>query len=48
MGWMKGFLPLPAGSTYQMRFEAMRGVSFKSDIALDDISVSRGKCAYPG
>jgi len=49
--WRYGFSQLPAAQpcdSYVVVFEAMRGASYRSDVAIDDISVRPGGCPSYG
>lgn len=46
--WMKGFVTIPAGPNYQLKFEAVRGATYLSEIALDDITIRKGQCLPMG
>lgn len=43
--WYQARVDIQGNTTYQIMFEGVRGVSYKGDIALDDISVPEGPCA---
>jgi len=49
--WRYGFTELPVAEpcdSYVVVFEAVRGQSYRSDIAIDDISVRPGVCPARG
>ncbi|XP_034546970.1 MAM domain-containing protein 2a isoform X2 [Notolabrus celidotus] len=44
ISWMKATLDYTCENRHQIIFEAIRGPSLRSDIALDDVSFKRGPC----
>ncbi|KAK2181823.1 hypothetical protein NP493_380g01002 [Ridgeia piscesae] len=42
--WVQGYVTVPSGENRSVTFEAVRGESFKSDIAIDDITLRHGTC----
>ena len=47
--WKRGLVPLSTASTRsRIVFEAVRGVSYSGDIAIDDVSILSGACPPPG
>ena len=47
--WNRGLVQLATASAKsRIVFEAIRGVSYSGDIAIDDISVLSGTCPPPG
>ncbi|CAH1772368.1 unnamed protein product [Owenia fusiformis] len=46
--WLLGYITIPPGVT-SYYFETLRGRSFRSDVAIDDISLRQGACLpFPG
>ena len=45
--WTKAMITLPSG-TYQIMFEAVRGAGYRSDMAIDDVSLETGPCYRTG
>ncbi|KAG7236796.1 hypothetical protein INR49_000259 [Caranx melampygus] len=48
VSWMRAMVDYHCDARHQIIFEAIRGPSLRSDIALDDISFKRGPCEDPG
>ncbi|XP_021371353.1 MAM and LDL-receptor class A domain-containing protein 1-like, partial [Mizuhopecten yessoensis] len=48
VGWSIAQVRLRRGSAFQVVFEAVRGQTFKGDIAIDDVSLTRGNCPAIG
>ncbi|KAM8866231.1 MAM domain-containing protein 2a isoform 1-T1 [Synchiropus picturatus] len=48
VSWTRAMLDYHCETQHQIIFEAIRGPSLRSDIALDDISFRRGPCEDPG
>uniref|UniRef100_A0A3Q3WVL5 MAM domain-containing protein n=1 Tax=Mola mola TaxID=94237 RepID=A0A3Q3WVL5_MOLML len=48
IGWMRATVDYHCDIRHQIIFEAIRGPSLRSDIALDDIIFERGPCEDPG
>ncbi|XP_013393211.1 MAM and LDL-receptor class A domain-containing protein 1 [Lingula anatina] len=49
--WQVGQATIPAAAArrgYQLVFEGIRGSNYRGDIAIDDISMTKGACANPG
>ncbi|CAH3118157.1 unnamed protein product [Pocillopora meandrina] len=46
--WLKGRVTLNSTAQFTVVFEGVRGSGAKSDIAIDDISMSSGHCPNPG
>lgn len=49
--WRYGFTQLPVAQpcdSYMVVFEAVRGQTYRSDVAIDDISVRQGACPSHG
>lgn len=44
VGWMKGLFNVPSSNSYQVKFEAIRGNGYRSEIAIDDIRYRVGTC----
>ncbi|XP_056135309.1 MAM domain-containing glycosylphosphatidylinositol anchor protein 1 [Lampris incognitus] len=42
--WKKAFFDISPGGPFQIVFEGIRGPSFEGDIAIDDVSITKGKC----
>ena len=42
--WINALIPMSNKSPYMIIFEAVRGSSYAGDIAIDDISLSKGQC----
>ncbi|XP_034055126.1 MAM domain-containing protein 2a isoform X3 [Gymnodraco acuticeps] len=48
VSWMRVMVDYQCDVRHQIIFEAIRGPSLRSDIAIDDISFKRGQCEDPG
>ncbi|XP_023253312.1 MAM domain-containing protein 2 isoform X1 [Seriola lalandi dorsalis] len=48
VSWMRAMVDYHCDARHQIIFEAIRGPSLRSDIAIDDISFKRGPCEDPG
>ncbi|KAK5909222.1 hypothetical protein CesoFtcFv8_003171 [Champsocephalus esox] len=48
VSWMRVMVDYQCDVRHQIIFEAIRGPSLRSDIAIDDISFKRGPCEDPG
>ncbi|KAK5870553.1 hypothetical protein PBY51_003492 [Eleginops maclovinus] len=48
VSWMRAMVDYQCDVRHQIIFEAIRGPSLRSDIAIDDISFKRGPCEDPG
>ncbi|KAF3851606.1 hypothetical protein F7725_013378 [Dissostichus mawsoni] len=48
VSWMRAMVDYQCDVRHQIIFEAIRGPSLRSDIAIDDISFKRGPCEEPG
>ncbi|XP_036953843.1 MAM domain-containing protein 2a isoform X1 [Acanthopagrus latus] len=48
ISWMRAMVDYKCDVRHQIIFEAIRGPSLRSDIAIDDISFKRGPCEDPG
>ncbi|XP_066300034.1 MAM and LDL-receptor class A domain-containing protein 1-like [Branchiostoma lanceolatum] len=46
--WVMAQVTVTADNPFQVAFEGIRGVSYRGDIALDDISILPGGCGTPG
>lgn len=46
--WMHGYVTVPSGGARSVTFEAVRGLSFQGDIAVDDITLRNGTCPQQG
>ncbi|XP_013397768.1 MAM and LDL-receptor class A domain-containing protein 1-like [Lingula anatina] len=49
--WQVGQATIPAAAArrgYQLVFEGIRGSNYRGDIAIDDISMTKGACTNPG
>ena len=46
-GWRSAEVSLPPGH-YKLMFEGTRGMGYRADIAIDDISVRPGQCLNEG
>ncbi|XP_019632083.1 PREDICTED: MAM and LDL-receptor class A domain-containing protein 2-like [Branchiostoma belcheri] len=46
--WYLGQVTVPGDQTFYVEFEAVRGQSFRGDIAIDDVTVRDGQCSNPG
>uniref|UniRef100_A0A2D4G401 MAM domain-containing protein n=2 Tax=Micrurus TaxID=8634 RepID=A0A2D4G401_MICCO len=44
ISWLRGLIEYTCDKSHQIIFEAIRGISIRSDIAIDDISFQRGPC----
>ncbi|ETE67807.1 hypothetical protein L345_06406, partial [Ophiophagus hannah] len=44
ISWLRGLIEYTCDKSHQIIFEAIRGISVRSDIAIDDISFQRGPC----
>nr|XP_015191896.1 PREDICTED: MAM domain-containing protein 2 isoform X1 [Lepisosteus oculatus] len=44
ISWMKGMVEYECDHNHQIVFEAIRGISIRSDIAIDDIGFQKGPC----
>uniref|UniRef100_A0A668AYD9 MAM domain containing glycosylphosphatidylinositol anchor 1 n=1 Tax=Myripristis murdjan TaxID=586833 RepID=A0A668AYD9_9TELE len=42
--WKKAFFDISPSGPFQIVFEGIRGPSFEGDIAIDDVSITMGKC----
>lgn len=42
--WYSASVNIQGGSSYNVVFEGVRGISYRGDIALDDITVKDGSC----
>ncbi|XP_055010948.1 MAM domain-containing glycosylphosphatidylinositol anchor protein 1 [Boleophthalmus pectinirostris] len=42
--WRKAFFDISPSGPFQIMFEGIRGPSFEGDIAIDDVSITLGKC----
>ncbi|KAK7912717.1 hypothetical protein WMY93_012928 [Mugilogobius chulae] len=42
--WRKAFFDISPSGPFQIVFEGIRGPSFEGDIAIDDVSITLGKC----
>ncbi|XP_024911228.1 MAM domain-containing glycosylphosphatidylinositol anchor protein 1 isoform X1 [Cynoglossus semilaevis] len=42
--WKKAFFDVSPSGPFQIVFEGIRGSSFEGDIAIDDVSITTGKC----
>ncbi|CAG5853443.1 unnamed protein product, partial [Menidia menidia] len=42
--WRKAFFDISPSGTFQIVFEGIRGPNFEGDIAIDDLSITKGKC----
>lgn len=45
--WRLGYFNVPA-SVGRLTWQAIRGTGYRSDIAIDDITLRPGKCPSPG
>ncbi|XP_045889985.1 MAM domain-containing protein 2a [Micropterus dolomieu] len=48
VSWMRAMVDYHCDVRHQIIFEAIRGPSLRSDIAIDDILIKRGPCEDPG
>ncbi|XP_053181592.1 MAM domain-containing protein 2a [Scomber japonicus] len=48
VSWMRAMVDYHCDGRHQIVFEAIRGPSLRSDMAIDDISFRRGPCEDPG
>uniref|UniRef100_A0AAY4A6G0 MAM domain-containing glycosylphosphatidylinositol anchor protein 1 n=1 Tax=Denticeps clupeoides TaxID=299321 RepID=A0AAY4A6G0_9TELE len=46
--WIKQSVPITPSGPFQVVFEGVRGDGFEGDIAIDDVSVTQGKCKANG
>ncbi|KAM4602816.1 MAM domain-containing glycosylphosphatidylinositol anchor protein 1 [Polymixia lowei] len=42
--WLKAFFDISPSGPFQIVFEAIRGPNYEGDIAIDDVSITKGKC----
>ncbi|XP_071756180.1 MAM domain-containing glycosylphosphatidylinositol anchor protein 1 [Centroberyx gerrardi] len=42
--WKKAFFDISPSGPFQIVFEGIRGSGFEGDIAIDDVSITKGKC----
>ncbi|CAL8350384.1 unnamed protein product [Merluccius merluccius] len=42
--WKKALFDISPSGPFQIMFEGIRGPSFEGDIAIDDVSITKGKC----
>ena len=47
MEWLYGNVDIPVGNV-QLTITAVRGASFRGDIALDDLTLRKGSCTSTG